>query len=104
MNPELQQLISKTLSGLIALVATVGITLAGFSLKSNYEAQLTIKELEVKMIGIEQSIADNRNNIVSNRLKSQEMALEGREFQTTVKSIKDDLVEIKKMLREDKKD
>ena len=102
MSKEVEELLMRLLNGLVALVATVGIALGGFALKSTYDAQLGIKELSVRVTGLEQHIRENSDRINENRLKIHTLELDTHSIKTDIKTIKEDVTEIKELLKEQK--
>lgn len=96
---DLQQWMGKALNGLVCIVATIGISLGGFSLKATHDAQLSIRELDVRLKSIEMTTNSQRLEITENRMKAHQMQLDAQSIKSDLLSIKEDISEIKQLLK-----
>lgn len=97
---ELISLAMKVVNGLVALVATGGIALGGFALKSNYEAQLSLRELSVRITSAEESGKDNQRLLATHASTLHRLELDGQGRKSDLAAIKDDISEIKDLLKQ----
>lgn len=96
----MQDLLSKGLNALIGVIATVGITVGGWALKSNYNAQLRIKEIEIRVMTLEKYDDSSSDTFQKNLLRIQQNEMSSQLLKSDIQVIKSDIKEIKEILKD----
>jgi len=100
---ESDKLITRFLNVIISIFCAIGLSIGSWAMKQAYESQILTKELAIRVQSLERITTDNRSsNIrIDDRARSAELEVNG--IKTSLDTIKEDIKEIKQILKEEKK-